>query len=72
MSGLRQRTVQGGAYLAVRQIVGAVVRAGGLLLLTRLLGPTEFGGYAGPLAITTVALSISRLGIEVYLILFVQ
>jgi PST family polysaccharide transporter len=65
---LRQKAVKGGAYLAVRQILGSIARAAGLLLLTRLLGPTEFGRYAGPLAITSVASALARLGVEVYLI----
>src|SRR5437899_830159 len=65
---LRQKAVKGGAYLAVRQILGSILRAGGLLVLTRLLGPTEFGRYAGPMAITTVAAVIARIGVEMYLI----
>lgn len=65
---LKAKAVRGGAYLMVRQIVGAVIRALGLLVLTRALGPTEFGRYAGPLAIVSVVAAVARLGVEVYLI----
>jgi PST family polysaccharide transporter len=69
--GLRQRTASGGAYLVVRQVVGTVIRFGGLLVLTRIIGPEDFGVYAASLAIIGVVAAVCRLGTEVYLIRYV-
>ena len=48
--------------------MGTVIRFGGLLVLTRVIGPEDFGVYAASLAITGVLASICRFGSEVYLI----
>jgi O-antigen/teichoic acid export membrane protein len=65
---LRERILQGGAYLAAREVAGIGVRLGGVLLLTRLLGPAEFGLYAGPAAIVTFLGFVAQWGCEVFLI----
>jgi O-antigen/teichoic acid export membrane protein len=65
---LRERLLQGGAYLAAREVAGIGVRLGGVLLLTRLLGPAEFGIYAGPAAIVTFLGFVAQWGAEVFLI----
>jgi O-antigen/teichoic acid export membrane protein len=65
---LRERLLQGGAYLAARELAGIGVRLGGVLLLTRLLGPAEFGVYAGPAAIVTFLGFVAQWGSEVFLI----
>jgi O-antigen/teichoic acid export membrane protein len=65
---LRERLLQGGAYLAAREVAGIGVRLGGVLLLTRLLGPAEFGVYAGPAAIVTFLGFVAQWGTEVFLI----
>jgi O-antigen/teichoic acid export membrane protein len=65
---LRSRTLQGGAYLALREVIGLLLRLGGILLLTRLIGPTNFGLYAAPLSIATVLASITWWGTGVFLV----
>lgn len=65
---LRQQILQGGAYLAGRELAGMVVRLGGVLALTRLLGPEDFGLYAGPAALATFLGLVAQWGTEVFLI----
>jgi O-antigen/teichoic acid export membrane protein len=65
---LRARVLRGGAYLAGRELAGMVVRLGGVLALTRLLGPEEFGLYAGPAALATFLGLVAQWGTEVFLI----
>ncbi len=66
--GLRQLVVRGGAYMILRQAFGLVVGLAGVLLLTRLIGPHDYGLYAGGLAIVSFVSGVGRLGVEVYLV----
>ncbi|MGH3991907.1 MAG: oligosaccharide flippase family protein, partial [Pseudonocardiaceae bacterium] len=65
---LRERILQGGAYLAGREVIGMVVRLGGVLALTRLLAPADFGLYAGPAALATFLGLVAQWGTEIFLI----
>jgi O-antigen/teichoic acid export membrane protein len=65
---LRSHVLRGGAYLALREMLGIVVRLGGVLALTRLLGPADFGVYAGAAAIVTFLGYIAQWGTEIFLI----
>jgi O-antigen/teichoic acid export membrane protein len=65
---LRESILRGGAYLAGREVAGMAVRLGGVLALTRLLGPEEFGLYAGPAALATFLGLVAQWGTEVFLI----
>jgi O-antigen/teichoic acid export membrane protein len=65
---LRQRVLQGGAYLTVRYGLGIIISLGGVLLLTRLIGPTNYGLYAGSLAIITFFTAVGPFGTDVYLV----
>jgi O-antigen/teichoic acid export membrane protein len=65
---LRERILRGGAYLAGREVAGMAIRLGGVLALTRLLGPEEFGLYAGPAALATFLGLVAQWGTEVFLI----
>jgi O-antigen/teichoic acid export membrane protein len=67
-AGLRALTLRGGAYLLVREAVGLALRVGGILLLTRLIGPLSYGLYAAPLAITTVLATLAWMGADVFLL----
>ncbi|MFO7271326.1 oligosaccharide flippase family protein [Sphaerobacter thermophilus] len=68
MTSLREQALRGGAYLAVRQGISLFISLGGVLLLTRLIGPASYGLYAGSLGIVSVLTLIGRLGINVFLI----
>jgi PST family polysaccharide transporter len=65
---LRTTAIQGGAYLAVREILGIGLRAVGIIIITRIIGPGAFGTYAGAAAFATLIANASQMGMEVYLI----
>lgn len=65
---LRGRTMRGALWLLLREGGGICVRLVGVLLLTRLLGPGDFGVYAGALAVMTVVASVAQLSVEVFLV----
>src|SRR5690242_16813334 len=67
---LRQTAMRGGVYLAGRELLGLVLRFGGVLVVTRLIGPSDFGLYAGALAVVTLLATLAQLGSEVYLVRF--
>lgn len=65
---LRDKVLSGGVYLMLRQGLGVLVSAVGVLLLTRAIGPGNYGLWAAALGIYYYLFNVSRLGIEVYLI----
>ena len=52
----------------MREGIGIVVRLAGVLALTRLLAPAEFGTYAGAAAIVTFLGYVAQWGTEIFLI----
>ncbi|MDP2958483.1 MAG: oligosaccharide flippase family protein, partial [Longimicrobiales bacterium] len=66
--GLRQAVYRGGGYLAVRYGVGLVLSAGGVLLLTRLLGPAEYGLWAAAASLQAVVQVLAQWGVGTYLV----
>lgn len=65
---IRAKVMAGGFYLAVRQSIGMVISLGGVLLLTRLIGPENYGLYTATFGIAWYLQIVSQLGIEVYLV----
>ena len=65
---MRHRVLSGGLYLAAREGLGIAVRLAGVLALTRLLAPAEFGTYAGAAAIVTFLGYVAQWGTEIFLI----
>lgn len=65
---LRQQVIQGGLFLAIRQGLGMAIGVVGVLLLTRLIGPANYGIYAAALGIFAYLQSLALWGINVYLI----
>ncbi len=68
MSGLRAQALRGGAFLVGRETAGIAIRLVGVLVLTRLIGPANFGIYSGAAAVVTVLTVLAQLGAEVFLI----
>jgi O-antigen/teichoic acid export membrane protein len=64
----RTRAVRGGTILAARQAVSLAVGLVGTVLLTRLLGPTEYGRFAAALAIEIYLAGVAQLGIHAWLV----
>ena len=65
---LRKRIMRGGTYLALRQGLGMAISLGGVLLLTRTIGPDKYGLYTAAYGMFWYLQIISQLGIEVYLV----
>jgi O-antigen/teichoic acid export membrane protein len=65
---LRAKVISGGFYLAIRQGLGMVISLGGILLLTRLIGPEKYGLYAATFGIFWYLQTVCQLGIEIYLV----
>jgi PST family polysaccharide transporter len=66
--GLRSQVLRGGTYLVLRQGLGVIISFAGVLLLTRVIGPENYGIYAAATAIFLYLQMLSQLGIEVYLV----
>ena len=67
-ASLQSSAIQGGAYLAAREVVGIVVRSVGIVVVTRLIGPSSYGIYAAAAAFALVIATGAQMGLEVYLI----
>jgi PST family polysaccharide transporter len=65
---VRKQGLLAGAYLSLRECAGMVIRLLGMLVLTRLLGPTQYGLYAGSAAIVATLGTLAQMGCEVHLI----
>ncbi|MHB1534161.1 MAG: oligosaccharide flippase family protein [Acidimicrobiales bacterium] len=65
---LRGRTIRGGSYLAGREAAGMLVRLGGVLVVVRAIGPSEYGIYVAASAFVAFIVALAQLGAEVYLV----
>lgn len=65
---LRTQVTRGGTYLVLRQGLGMIIGLGGVLLLTRTIGPEKYGLYTAAFGIFWYLQTICQLGIEVYLV----
>jgi len=68
MTNLRNRAIKGGAFLFVRQGAGIVVSVAGVLLVTRLIGPYQYGLYAASAGIVTFLSTFGVWGLDTYLL----
>lgn len=60
--------MRGGTYLAMRQAISLLIHLGGVLLMTRTIGPQAYGIYAAALGLYTYLFLVSQLGLSVSLI----
>jgi PST family polysaccharide transporter len=65
---LRHRVVRGGAAIAVRQIIGMFLTVANVLLVTRIIGPTQYGIFAAAYGIVSVIAIAGTWGLDVYLL----
>lgn len=65
---LRTQVLRGGTFLVIRQGLGVIIGLGGVLLLTRAIGPEKYGLYAACLNIFGYVQSLSQLGIEIFVV----
>jgi O-antigen/teichoic acid export membrane protein len=65
---LRHKAIQGGAMLVGRQALGIMLSLVGVLLVTRIIGPREYGIFATGLGIVTFLTNLGTMGLDVYLL----
>lgn len=65
---LRQSALRGGAFLAFREAAGMVVSVVGVLVLTRVIGPHDYGVFASAMGVHLYVSNLSQWGVAVYLI----
>jgi PST family polysaccharide transporter len=65
---LRNRVVRGGAAIAVRQGAGICLTVVNVLLVTRIIGPTQYGIFAAAYGIASVIGIAGTWGLDVYLL----
>lgn len=65
---LRDKIMQGGRYMIGRQIFGMVISVAGMILLTRMIGPGQYGVYAAALGVFNYLMGVSLWGVDTYLI----
>jgi O-antigen/teichoic acid export membrane protein len=63
---LRRAAVKGGAILAVRQAVSLVLKLVGVLMITRVLGPSIYGTYVSASTVFNYAGTVCYAGMGIY------
>jgi O-antigen/teichoic acid export membrane protein len=66
--GLRQAAFRGGAYLVGRQFVSIALKFVGVMLITRVLGPANYGAYIAGINVYQYAAAVAYAGVGVYLL----
>lgn len=67
-SGLRELVLRGTTYLTLRQALSMGIGIVGVVVLTRQIGPSDYGRYVGSLAIVTFLTAVTRIGVDTYVI----
>jgi len=65
---LREMAVRSGAYMAGREALGVLIRLGGLVVVVRQIGPSDFGIYSAAAVFVFFAATLAQMGAEVFLI----
>ncbi len=68
MTSLRQQVLRGGFFLAAQQAIGILLSAAGVLVLTRQIGPANYGLFVAALGIFTYFYFLGQFGLDVFLI----
>src|SRR5437588_509667 len=65
---LRQRALSGGVILVLRQGIGTLLSLAAVLLVTRVIGPVEYGVYAAAIGILVFLGAVAVWGLYVFLL----
>ncbi len=65
---IRRAALRGGAFLAGRQVISILLKFIGVMLITRVLGPANYGAYVSGVNIYQYAAAIGYAGVGVYLL----
>jgi O-antigen/teichoic acid export membrane protein len=64
----RDVSVRGGVVLSSREALGMVIRLAGVVGLTRIIGPADYGIYAGSVAIVFLVTVLAQMSTELFLV----
>ena len=64
----KHQVIRGSAYMSFRLLAGAIIGVVGISLLTRFIGPANYGVFVAAHAILVYLITASECGIGVYLI----
>lgn len=65
---IKRSAMQGGVYLFIRQLFSIAMKAVGVVLISRVLGPERYGSYVAAFGIYQYAQTVGQVGIGVYLL----
>jgi O-antigen/teichoic acid export membrane protein len=68
VGGLRSKVIKGGALMVVRQALGILLSLIGVLFVTRVIGPEEYGLYGVSYGIVSFLGGLGVWGLDVYLL----
>jgi O-antigen/teichoic acid export membrane protein len=68
VSDLRARVIRGGAAIAIRQCLGMALSVVSVLLVTRIIGPYQYGIFAAASGIAAFIATAATWGLDVYLL----
>jgi O-antigen/teichoic acid export membrane protein len=68
VSDLRARVIRGGAAIAIRQCLGMGLSVVSVLLVTRIIGPYQYGIFAAVYGIAAFIATAATWGLDVYLL----
>ena len=68
VSDLRTRVIRGGAAIAIRQCIGMALSVVSVLLVTRMIGPYQYGIFAAAYGIAAFIATATTWGLDVYLL----
>ena len=66
--GLRHQILRGGAFLIGREMLSICLSLLGVLIITRIIGPSAYGSYAAALGVSQYVVSLCQGGIGIYLV----
>lgn len=67
-SNLKEKVIKGGIFLLLRQVIGLIINFSGVLVLTKIIGPKNYGIYSGNLGIILFLVVLGKIGMDAYLI----
>jgi O-antigen/teichoic acid export membrane protein len=68
MSELRRRAVEGSLYLSLRRVFTIALSIAGMLYVTRIIGPANYGLYASAMGVYMYLTQLVSMGVRTYLI----
>lgn len=66
--GLRSKVIKGGALMVIRQALGILLSLIGVLFITKVIGPTEYGLYGVAYGIVSFLGGLGIWGLDVFLL----